>query len=136
MASYGAEWADRTHYPGARGTPTVHDGRVFVLSGTGGLACFDAASGKRRWAINVLSRFGGRNLRLAAIPVNHGPVPAVAWRVEIDDMGRLLDAAGGLTKLVTLAPERDPGFATTRFLSGSGVVVSAGHCHARHESGQ
>ena len=39
------------------------------------------ATGQRRW-----SRFGSRNLRLAAIPVNHGPVPAVAWRVEIDDM--------------------------------------------------
>lgn len=35
------------------------------------------ATGRRRW-----SRFGTDNFRLSAIPVNHGPVPAVAWRVE------------------------------------------------------
>lgn len=36
------------------------------------------ANGNRRWA-----RFGSNNLKLTAIPVNHGPVPAVAWRAEI-----------------------------------------------------
>ncbi len=36
------------------------------------------ATGNRRWA-----RFGSNNLKLAAIPVNHGPVPALAWRAEI-----------------------------------------------------
>lgn len=41
----------------------------------------------------------------------------------------LLDAGRGLVKLVTLAPEHDPGFATTKFLSKRGVVVSAGHCN-------
>ena len=37
------------------------------------------ATGKRRWA-----RFASEDLKLAAIPVNHGPVPALAWRVEVD----------------------------------------------------
>ena len=41
---------------------------------------------------------------------------------------RLLDAAGGLTRIVTLAPERDPGGRVTSFLAGQGIVVSAGHC--------
>jgi ribonuclease BN (tRNA processing enzyme) len=36
------------------------------------------ATGRRRW-----SRFGSQNLRLAAIPVHHGPIPAVAWRAEM-----------------------------------------------------
>lgn len=36
------------------------------------------STGQRRW-----SRFGTERLRLAAIPVHHGPVPALAWRVEI-----------------------------------------------------
>ena len=49
---------------------------------------------------------------------------------NLDEMKRLLDAAGGLTKLVTLAPERDPGLATTRYLAGNGIVVSAGHTNA------
>ncbi len=45
-----------------------------------------------------------------------------------DAMKKLLDAAGGLTRIVTLAPERDPGLKTTRFLADQGITVSAGHC--------
>lgn len=44
------------------------------------------------------------------------------------DAAKLLDAAGGLTRLFTLAPELDAGFATTKFLAKQGVTVSAGHC--------
>ena len=35
------------------------------------------AAGRRRWA-----GFGSPNLRLAAMPVHHGALPALAWRVE------------------------------------------------------
>jgi N-acetylglucosamine-6-phosphate deacetylase len=49
---------------------------------------------------------------------------------DVDAMQRLLDAAGGLTRIVTLAPERDPGLKVTRLLAGGGVVVSAGHTNA------
>lgn len=38
------------------------------------------ASGRRTW-----SAFRADSLRLSAIPVHHGPVPALAWRVDIDD---------------------------------------------------
>ena len=41
---------------------------------------------------------------------------------------QLADAAGGLLRLVTLAPERDAGFATTRWLAGQGIKISGGHC--------
>ncbi len=37
------------------------------------------STGQRRW-----SRFGSQNLRLASIPVHHGPIPAIAWRAEMD----------------------------------------------------
>jgi N-acetylglucosamine-6-phosphate deacetylase len=47
---------------------------------------------------------------------------------DADLMKRLLDAGAGLTRIVTLAPERDAGFAVTRMLSARGVIVSAGHC--------
>jgi N-acetylglucosamine-6-phosphate deacetylase len=49
---------------------------------------------------------------------------------SLDSMARLLDAAAGLARVVTLAPERDDGFAVTRMLAGSGIVVSAGHTDA------
>jgi N-acetylglucosamine-6-phosphate deacetylase len=58
-----------------------------------------------------------------------GAHPAKEARVgDVESASRLLDAGRGLVKLVTLAPERDPDFAVTRFLAGNGIVVSAGHC--------
>ena len=50
-----------------------------------------------------------------------------------DGMQRLLDAAGGLARLVTLAPERDAGLKVTRLLASKGIAVSAGHTNASVE---
>ncbi|MBV9469617.1 MAG: hypothetical protein JOZ57_10285, partial [Abitibacteriaceae bacterium] len=62
-------------------------------------------------------------------PGYRGAHPADAIRpADTDNMKRLLDAAGGLTRLVTLAPERDPQLQVTRMLTEQGVTVSAGHC--------
>lgn len=47
-----------------------------------------------------------------------------------EKMRQLLDAAGGLTRLVTLAPEQDAGASVTRFLRRQGITVSAGHSNA------
>lgn len=47
-----------------------------------------------------------------------------------DDTKRLLDAGGGLVRLLTLAPERDAGAHVTRYLCEQGVRVAAGHCDA------
>jgi N-acetylglucosamine-6-phosphate deacetylase len=43
---------------------------------------------------------------------------------------RLLDAADGLTRIVTLAPERDPHLRVTTMLSKQNITVSAGHTDA------
>lgn len=48
---------------------------------------------------------------------------------NIEDAKRLLDATGGLTRLVTLAPECDEHFHVTEFLAHNGITVSAGHCN-------
>ena len=48
---------------------------------------------------------------------------------NLDDMQQLLEAAGGLTKIVTLAPECDSDNRVTSFLAGQGIRVSAGHCN-------
>lgn len=47
-----------------------------------------------------------------------------------DAAARLLEAGEGLVRLVTLAPERDPGCATVRALFDTGVTVAAGHTDA------
>jgi len=48
---------------------------------------------------------------------------------ELDAMKRLIDAAEGLVRIVTLAPEHDSGLAVTRWLAAEKIVVSAGHCN-------
>lgn len=48
---------------------------------------------------------------------------------SLEDTKLLLDAAGGLTKIITLAPEHDENYHVTEFLSSNGVTVSAGHCN-------
>jgi N-acetylglucosamine-6-phosphate deacetylase len=58
-----------------------------------------------------------------------GAHPADAVRpASADEMRRLLDAGGGLVRLVTLAPECDEGLRLTRLLVRDGIVASAGHC--------
>lgn len=47
-----------------------------------------------------------------------------------DAMRRIVDAGGGLLRLVTLAPEHDAGFATIVYLARHGITVSAGHTDA------
>lgn len=49
---------------------------------------------------------------------------------DCDLMRRLLDAAGGLTRIVTLAPERDAGLKVTGMLARQGILISAGHTDA------
>src|SRR5215210_7094073 len=47
---------------GPRGTPTVDGDRVYALGGNGDLSALDAATGKVVWTMNVLQKFGGRNI--------------------------------------------------------------------------
>ena len=55
--------------------------------------------------------------------------PAAVVPANVDDARKLLDAGNGLIRIITLAPEHDPGFATTRYLADQSVTVSAGHCN-------
>ncbi len=48
---------------GPRGTPTVDGDRVYAFGASGDLAVLEAASGKVVWRVNVLSKFGGSNIR-------------------------------------------------------------------------
>lgn len=61
---------------------------------------------------------------VGAHPLEHAK--AATW----EEMALLLDAADGLTRIVTLAPEQDPAQAVTRRLAKQGIIVSAGHTNA------
>ena len=54
---YGPEWAGQ--YAGARSTPTVDEGRVYIVSGQGALLCFDAKSGEQQWSRDASKIFKG-----------------------------------------------------------------------------
>jgi N-acetylglucosamine-6-phosphate deacetylase len=67
---------------------------------------------------------------LNAEPGYRGAHPAeVIHQATTDEMRLLLDAAQGLTRIVTLAPEADPGNKVTGMLADQGITVSAGHCN-------
>lgn len=55
--------------------------------------------------------------------------PSSIRPATVEVMCRLLEAANGLTRLVTLAPECDPGLQVTSLLVQHGITVSAGHCN-------
>jgi N-acetylglucosamine-6-phosphate deacetylase len=49
---------------------------------------------------------------------------------DVSVMKRLLEAGEGLVRLVTLAPECDPGLRVTRLLAENKITISAGHTDA------
>jgi len=46
-------------YPGSRSTPTVVGDLVYATSGHGRLACFEVATGKEKWAVNMVRDLDG-----------------------------------------------------------------------------
>jgi outer membrane protein assembly factor BamB len=47
---------------GPRGTPTIDGNNLYALGGNGDLSCLDTKTGRITWAINVLQKFGGKNI--------------------------------------------------------------------------
>ena len=47
--------------PGPRGTPTIDEDRIYVLTENGDLACLQAADGQTLWHRNILKDFKGEN---------------------------------------------------------------------------
>ncbi len=48
---------------GPRGTPTLDGDRLYALGGNGDLSSLDLKTGKVVWTMNVLSKFGGSNIK-------------------------------------------------------------------------
>lgn len=57
----GEEWV--LNYPGARTTPTLVNGLLYVSTGMGTVACFDATTGKEKWSVNMIKNLNGKNIR-------------------------------------------------------------------------
>jgi N-acetylglucosamine-6-phosphate deacetylase len=84
----------------------------------------DAQIAETIWGIHIEGPF------LNEQPGYIGAHPAEHARpADINTMKQLLEAAGGMTRYVTLAPERDEGNRVTRFLAEQEIRVAAGHCN-------
>lgn len=59
--------------------------------------------------------------------------PQHARVAELDALKKLVDAANGFLRIVTLAPECDPNAQAIRWLSDRGILVAAGHTDANIE---
>jgi outer membrane protein assembly factor BamB len=46
-------------FPGSRSTPTVYEGKVYISSGLGRMACIDAETGKEIWSKHMVTDLGG-----------------------------------------------------------------------------
>ena len=66
---------DNDRGSGPRGTPTVDDDRVYVLTENGDLACLKAQDGAAVWQRNILRDFKGRNIPwlISESPLVDGP---------------------------------------------------------------
>jgi len=54
---FGYQWL-RT-YPESRSTPTIENGRVYIMGGMGRVACLDCESGNKIWSVNTHEEFEG-----------------------------------------------------------------------------
>ncbi len=59
-ATNGAAWKES--YPGARASVTLAGKRIFHENAHGVVAAFDAETGRGLWSVDLLKRFGGRNI--------------------------------------------------------------------------
>ena len=58
---YGSEW--NGNYHGARTTPVINDGKLYIVSGTGYIVCYDKETLNVVWQMNFLENFESRNIR-------------------------------------------------------------------------
>ena len=59
--SYGQEW--NTSYNGSRGSITIDNGLLYMVSGTGNLVCMDENTLNIVWQKNIITEFGAENIK-------------------------------------------------------------------------
>ncbi|MDR3267763.1 MAG: PQQ-like beta-propeller repeat protein [Tannerella sp.] len=57
---YGGEWDES--YNGTRGTVTANEGKLYLISGRGGIVCFNEKDLSIVWEKNILSEFDAKNI--------------------------------------------------------------------------
>jgi outer membrane protein assembly factor BamB len=129
-------WEDAIAGPGPRSTPTIHEGRVYALGGTGWLSVLDLGSGRRLWEVDVLADNGASppEYGVAASPL---VLPEAVVIPAGGTDGRSLagyDPASG--RRLWAGGDGDPAYASPRFAVVAGipqVLVLNGDTVAAHD---
>ena len=66
---YGTEWTGST--PGTRGSPTVVQDKIYLVSGKGKVICFNQSDGSIIWSKDLFNDFNGKNITWG---INETPV--------------------------------------------------------------
>ena len=115
--------------PGPRGTPTLHNGRVYAVGATGIVNALDAGTGKVVWSRNAVTDTGvtipGWGITSSPLVVNDTVIVAASGRIVAYDIGdgkpRWTKSTGGGSysspQLATLA-----GVPQILFVSGGGAT--------------
>ena len=67
---YGTEWTGST--PGTRGSPTVVQDKIYLVSGNGKVICFNQSDGSIVWSKEMFKDFDGKN---------------ITWGINVDTAG-------------------------------------------------
>jgi outer membrane protein assembly factor BamB len=132
--------------PGPRGTPTVDGDRLYVLTENGDLACL-RTDGTAVWQRNILSDFGGRQLRwlISESPLVDGPHVIVspggpgAGMVKLDKMtgktvwtAKDLSDPAGYSSIIAADVQGVRTYLTFTAAAGVGVRASDGKLMFRY----
>ena len=126
--AHGKDFRERRGH-GPRGTPTVDSDRLYALAADGTLSCLETATGKTVWSMNLLEKFGARNLNWgisesplidgdlifvnpggseASIVALHKRTGNVVWKSQSDEAGyssSIMVNVGGIKHIITFTGE-------------------------------
>jgi outer membrane protein assembly factor BamB len=115
---YGTEWTES--YNGPRGTVTVNDSKIYLISGFGVLYCFDQNSLDLIWKKNFLQDYNADNIRWG---INEAPLV----------VGNMVIATPGGRKDNLVALDKNTG---KQIWSGEGAGDQAAYCSPLYISDQ
>ena len=58
---FGSEWME--NFEGARSTPLVYDGQLYIMSSFGQLVCMSGETGEISWQVDLFNDYDGRNIK-------------------------------------------------------------------------
>ena len=130
----GRSW--KRPHPGARASCAVSEGRLYHMNAHGRTVCLDATTGRELWAVNVLERFGGLNIRwgLSECLLIDGPRVIVTPGGSKGLMAALDKTTGRTVWASQAIPDERAGYASPILFTRGRRRILAG-CSSRHAFG-